>query len=143
MNPLYPVAQAFAELAREKGWRCALVGGLAVGRWGKPRATDDVDFSLWVELGDERECIDAILRRFPGRGSDVVQLAMSSRILLVMGQNDVELDVIMASFDFESPLFDRATEYEFAPGIRVPTVSADDLVYLKACAQLESDRIPA
>lgn len=57
MNERYPVAQAFADLASAHGWPCALIGGLAVGRWGRPRATDDVYFTLWVKLGEERDII--------------------------------------------------------------------------------------
>ena len=64
---------------------------------------------------------------------------MSNRILILSGAEGVPIDVGLASLEFESQLFDRATEFEFAPGISIPTVSAEDLLFLKACANRELD----
>lgn len=47
--------QAFFETRR---WRFAIIGGLAVLRWGEPFATQDVDASLLCGFGNERPYVD-------------------------------------------------------------------------------------
>jgi hypothetical protein len=141
MNPLYRAARDFIDFARSQGWRCILIGGLAVGRWGRPRATIDVDFSLWLEFGSERVCVREILKHFHPRIAGAEEFALANRILLLWGPQDVPIDVAFASFPFEAAIFDRATEFRFTRGVKIPTASSEDLVFLKASANRAQDWI--
>jgi hypothetical protein len=139
VNPFDRVAKEFVGFARSRGWRCKLIGAWAVGRWARPRATDDIDFVLWVELGEESLCIRELLRRFPAQMDDAEDFAVASRILLLSGKDDVPIDVCLASFPFENSLFDGATNFRFARGVSLPTSSAEDLIFLNASANREVD----
>jgi hypothetical protein len=58
-----------------------LIGGLAVQRWGEPRATQDVDLTLLAPLGEEKRSIDLLLRRYKGRDANAREFALARRVL--------------------------------------------------------------
>lgn len=65
------------------GIRSCVIGGLAVQRWGEPRATQDVDFSILAPVGEERHSLDLLLRLFTPRRSDALAFAIANRVLLI------------------------------------------------------------
>jgi predicted nucleotidyltransferase len=75
-----------------------------------------------------------LLARFTPRTPEAREIAFASRVVLVKASNGVDMDVSLAAFDFEQEVLDRATAYEFEPGIRLWTCSAEDLIIYKAVA---------
>ncbi|HUF25234.1 MAG TPA: hypothetical protein VMN81_13965, partial [Vicinamibacterales bacterium] len=61
MNPLFAAAANLERFCQLRGWRCCIIGGLAVQRWGDPRQTRDVDVTILTGLGGEAAFIDALL----------------------------------------------------------------------------------
>jgi hypothetical protein len=139
MNGLFRAALEVEQFMRQQGWRFCLIGGLAVIRWGQPRATQDVDFTLLTGFGRERDFIDRLLARFPGRIADARDFALRNRVVLARTAEGVSLDVALAAFPFEEKVIDRASEFSFAEGVSLTTASAEDLVVLKAFAAREQD----
>lgn len=46
MIDLFEAASQLQEFCDGQGWRSCFIGGLAVQRWGEPRATLDVDITV-------------------------------------------------------------------------------------------------
>lgn len=134
MNAVFEAARELGRFLEDRGWRYCLIGGLVVPRWGQPRATQDVDVSLLTGFGSEEEFIDDLLTHFPGRIPDARLFALNSRVLLARATNQVALDISLAGFPYEERVMDRSSEFEFAPGLSLRTVSAEDLIVLKALA---------
>ncbi len=139
MNDLFQAALEVEQFMRRQQWRFCLIGGLAVVRWGQPRATQDVDFSLLTGFGGEQEYVDRLLARFPGRIDDARDFALQHRVVLARTTAGVSLDIALAAFPFEERVIDRASEFFFAEGVSLTTASAEDLVVLKAFAAREQD----
>ncbi len=139
MNGLFAAALEAQDFMQRKSWRFCIIGGLAVVRWGMPRVTQDVDFSLWAEFGKEEEFVDALLEHLPGRVADARQFALESRVVLCKASNGVALDFALAGFPFEEQVIGRASLFEFGPGVRLLTASAEDLIILKAFAGRDQD----
>ena len=134
MNPLYAAAvdiQAFASL---RNWKCTVIGGLAVQRWGEPRQTRDVDLTLLTGLGGEEQFVDPLLEHYRSRIPDARRFALERRVLLIETQDGIPLDVTLGGLPFEARLVERSTTYAFEPDADVVTCSAEDLVVLKAFA---------
>lgn len=53
--------------------------------------------------------------------------------------NGTYIDLALAGLPFEERLVERATEFEYAPGIRLRTASAEDIVVSKAFAARHRD----
>jgi len=139
MNGLYTAALEVQEFCESRQWRFCIIGGLAVARWGQPRATQDVDVSLLTGFGSEAGYIDAILEHFAARLPDAAEFALQSRVVLAKATNGVPLDIALAAFPYEEQVIDRATRFEFAPGVELVTVSAEDLLVMKSFSGRNQD----
>ncbi|MFQ5732219.1 MAG: DUF6036 family nucleotidyltransferase [Planctomycetaceae bacterium] len=139
MNALYEAALEVQGFFESRQWRFCIIGGLAVVRWGQPRATQDVDLSLLTEFGSEAEYVDSILREFEGRLNDAAEFALQSRVVLAKAANGIPLDIALAGFPFEAQTIERATPFEYASGVVLITASAEDLVVLKSFAGRDQD----
>jgi hypothetical protein len=139
MSPQINAAIEVQAFFNRRGWRYCIIGGMALIRWGDPRATLDVDLSLLVELGREKDYVEGILSTFTSRIDDARQFAIQNRVLLVTASNGVPLDISLAALPFEERMIKRASEFEFTPRVKLVTTSAADLVTLKAFAGRDQD----
>jgi hypothetical protein len=114
--------------------RWCVIGGLANNRWGQPRTTNDADFSVWVEFGEERKLLEQLVARFESRIDDAVEFAIINRVLLLQSESGVGIDLGLCSFPFEEAIIDRATPYAYSNEIKLQTCSAEDLVVMKSIA---------
>src|SRR5262245_57595335 len=48
VNPLHKAAKETFDFLEKQSWQACLIGGLAAIHWGRPRATQDVDVSLFT-----------------------------------------------------------------------------------------------
>lgn len=121
------------------GHRACLIGGMAVPRWGEPRATTDVDLSVLAPYGEEGAAIDTLLQHFAPRGLDARAFALSHRVLLLRATNGVALDIALAAFPFEVEALEAASTWELARGVTVRTCSAEHLIVYKLVAARTRD----
>lgn len=139
MNPLFVAALETQRLCQEHGWRCCVIGGLAVQRWGEPRLTRDVDVSLLCGWGNEETVIDALLQRFEARRDDAREFALRYRVVLLKASNGVPIDVALAAMPFEERAHERASDHAVGEGSVLRTCSAEDLVVYKVFAGRPQD----
>lgn len=123
------------------GQRACLIGGLVVNRWGQPRGTADVDFSVLAPYGDENAVLDLLLLHFRPRRRDAREFAMLHRVLLLETAGGVPVDVALAAFPFEVEALDDASVWEVVPGVQVVTCSAEHLIVYKLVAARPQDLI--
>jgi hypothetical protein len=76
VSELAAAARDVLTLLRERGYRACLIGGLAVHRWGEPRATADVDLTVLAPYGDESSPLDLLLSHFQPRRPDARAFAL-------------------------------------------------------------------
>ncbi len=139
MSRLIDAAREIDRFLRDRGWSYCVVGGIAVPRWGEPRATRDVDICLLVGLGDERTFIDALVGEFESRVDAAAEFAEQNRVVLIRASNGISIDVALGWTPFEESMLSRATPYTLEPGTTLPTATAEDLVVMKAFAARPQD----
>ena len=139
MTPLIEAALEIQEFCQHREWQLCIIGGLAVARWGTPRATLDVDVSLLTGLGNEPLVVDQLLSQFSPREPGVAEFAIESRVLLVNAANGIPIDIALAAFPFEEQVIRRASGFQFSPDTVLQTASAEDLVVLKAFSGRDQD----
>jgi hypothetical protein len=139
MKDLCILAQQVQQFLDTHAWRSCLIGGLTVLRWGEPRLTRDVDVTLLTGLGEEERYVDAISRRFQFRIQDGRGFALLHRVMLLQADDGTEIDLALGGLPFEANAIQRASDYEFYPGIVLRTCSAEDLIVMKAFAAREQD----
>jgi len=134
MKTLFDLAAEVQRLFEARGWKFAFIGGVAVQRWGEPRLTVDIDINLLTGFGEEETFIDELLKHYKGRREDAREFALKSRVLLLQSRDGIGIDISLGALPFEEELIERATYFEFLPGLKILTCSAEDLVVMKAFA---------
>jgi hypothetical protein len=139
MNELLMAAQSLQEQILAHRWRFCFIGGLALQRWGEARFTRDVDVTLLTGFGNEKQYIDTLLNEFSSRVENARDFAIAHRVLLLITQDGIGLDVALGALPFEESAVSRATYFEYAPAVKLITCSAEDLVIMKAFASRPQD----
>lgn len=116
-----------------------LIGGLAVQRWGEPRATQDVDLSVLAPFGDEARPLDVLLEAFRPRTDDAREFALRYRVLRVESEEGIGIDVSLAALPFEIGALDRAVDWALASDIHLRVCTAEDLLVYKLVAARPRD----
>ncbi len=90
-------------------------------------------------FGQEASYIDELLKLYNGRIPDAREFALKNRVLLLVSSEGIPIDVALGGIAFEEQVVSRASQYEFLPGLSLPTCSAEDLVVLKSFADRSRD----
>lgn len=139
MKNLFAAAKEVFDWLDAHHVRGCLIGALAIQRWGQPRLTDDVDITVVADIGSEERIIDICLEKFSTRRHDARAFALQYRVVLLHASNGVPVDIALGATSFEAQCVDRATPYEFEPGVVLPTCSAEDLIIHKTFAGRPGD----
>jgi hypothetical protein len=68
-----------------------------------------------------------------------MSFALVNRVVLVQAPSGVGIDIALGGLPFEQLAVERATPYEFMPGVFLRTASAEDLVVMKSFAARPKD----
>ncbi|MBI4801747.1 MAG: nucleotidyl transferase AbiEii/AbiGii toxin family protein [Elusimicrobia bacterium] len=139
MKTLFQAAFELQNFFEKENWRFCFIGGLALQRWGEARLTVDVDVALLTGFGDEKKFIDALLAAYSARIPAAAAFARENRVLLLKSTGGVGIDIAFAGLAFEEEAVNRASRFEFLPGLNLLTCSAEDLIIMKAFADRPRD----
>ena len=139
MNMVFQAAKEVTDFMSARRWGFCVIGGLAVIRWGEPRMTLDVDLILLTGFGNEKRYAVPLMDKFEARIPDALEFALQRRVLLLRASNKKDLDISFGALPFEESIIRRSTAFEFAPGFRLVTCSAEDLFILKVFAERGQD----
>jgi hypothetical protein len=137
---LFREAHELQGFLEARGWPFCFIGGVAVQHWGEPRATRDLDLTVFTGFGGEPPVIDALLSSYSGRRPDAREFALQHRVVLCATASGVPIDIALGALPFESEMTARAAHVEFEPGVALRICSAEDLCVLKAFADRLQDR---
>lgn len=112
----------------------AIIGGIAVQRWGAPRLTRDVDLTILLPPGREEPILTEIAEAFPPRIKDAVGFALQHRVLPVEVPGGSEADLSLGLPGYEEHVIARTVPYDLGEGRVVRLCSAEDLIIHKALA---------
>jgi hypothetical protein len=136
---LLDAARELLDALHKSGRPACLIGGMVVSRWGDPRATQDVDATVWSDFGEERTIVEALTSTFRSRDADPFRRAELGRLVLLSASNGVKIDLSLAAFPFEQEVLRRATPWRVLSDCELMTCSAEDLVIYKLVAARPQD----
>lgn len=115
-----------------------VIGGLANIIWGEPRATLDIDVTVWVLEPQIPEFVAILERHFTPLVENPSAFIRDTRVLPLEGANGVRIDVIFGLLAFEEEAIARAATVEIA-GVPVRFCTAEDLILMKIVSDRERD----
>ena len=139
MHSLLTAGATLQEALDARDYRSCFIGGVANFRWGTPRLTVDLDLTLLTGFGHEASVVETLLSWLVPRIPDARDFALAHRVLLVETPEGVAVDIALGAMPFEEATVARASVAELAPGARLRTCSASDLVVHKAFAARPQD----
>lgn len=142
MSPLFEAALDLQLFCSAQKWPFCFIGGLAVQRWGIDRYTKDADITLLTRFIHDEEYAECLLGRFRSRIAHPLEFAQRTRVLLLIHENGVQLDVALGAFQFEERSIARGSAWRSADGAELFTCSAEDLIVHKAFAGREEKDWP-
>jgi hypothetical protein len=116
----------------------ALIGGLAVSLSGEPRATLDVDVSVWAAPDQLGAAIDCLCARFRALRANPHQFVEKHRVLPIATAAGVRADVVFAAISAEREMIQRAVLKQVGDRM-IPVASVEDLLFMKLLSTREKD----
>lgn len=114
-----------------------VIGGVANLIWGVPRATFDVDVTVWVEPKAEGKTASRLCKAFKPLAKDPLAFLADIRVL-PLEVSGIKVDLIFGELPFEKQAIERARSVEFG-GHRVRVCTPEDLVVHKILAERPKD----
>lgn len=118
-----------------KGADYALAGGLAYGAWVEPRATTDIDVLMLLDNPSPERLADLFAQVFDSLVPHPAPMAFKRlsvwRIVGIRRQREILIDLLLAESVFLKGALARKQTVDFL-GVRLPIVSLEDLILLKA-----------
>jgi hypothetical protein len=118
----------------------AVIGGMAVGAWGNPRLTRDVDLKILLRREERQRLLELLTPGYTPMHADPDEALRHNGVIFLHDEKTgVRLDVHLADTDFDELLIGRARVVELEPGVPVRVCAAEDLVILKLIASRPVD----
>lgn len=115
-----------------------VIGGLANIIWGEPRATLDIDVTVWALDPQIPDVVDMLGRHFTILVEQPGEFIDETRVLPLESANGVRIDVIFGLLSFEQDAIARAVTVQVA-GVAVRVCTAEDLILMKIVSDRERD----
>jgi predicted nucleotidyltransferase len=119
-----------------------LIGGLANAVWGEPRATLDVDITVWVP----EDMIAGLVNKFEPELrpmiSDPASFIRETRVLPLVSDENIRVDLIFGLVQLEQDAIDRAVTVTVA-GLQLRCCTAEDLILMKIISDRPQDQFDA
>jgi len=140
MENLITAVIALQEIFEKADIPSALIGGIAVGVWGEPRLTRDVDIKV-LAWRDERARVLQVLSAFTPLNADPDAAFQRNGIAFFQDCGGVRVDVMLVDTHFDETVIGRAKMVELQPGQQVRVCSAEDLIIYKLVSIRPRDRL--
>ena len=114
-----------------------VIGGLANIVWGEPRATLDIDITVWVDDAQIQPLVDRIRSQLHVLVDSPAAFIAETRVLPAETSSGVRVDLLFGMLPFERAI-DRARDVLLA-GKRVRVCTPEDLILMKIVSDRERD----
>ena len=115
-----------------------IIGGLANAIWGHPRATLDIDVTVWV-LDDQIQKLLSILEeKYVFMVAEPFDFISKTRVLPIKNNENLRIDIIFGALPFEKDALDRAVEVKVGNSF-IKFCTAEDLILFKIISERSKD----
>lgn len=139
MNALERALLRVAQLLNAEEIPYMVIGGVANLVWGVPRATVDVDITVWVEEDQVPSFIETLRENVRLLVEDPAAFVQQTRVLPVETEEDIRVDIIFGQLPYEENAIHRAHPVEFG-GVPVLICTPEDLIIHKIVSERPRDR---
>jgi hypothetical protein len=115
----------------DKKIRSAVIGGIAVGVWGEPRVTRDIDLKVLLGRDDASQLLHVIGSDYTAMQPNPLAALARTGILFVRDRIGTRIDLLLSDTVFDRKTVERAVSVNVEPDAGVIICSPEDLVIYK------------
>lgn len=116
-----------------------IIGGYANLFWGRPRLTQDLDVTVFMDDADIQRLADGLSAEFAILPKDPASFVKETRVLPIATHEGVRVDLIIAGLPYEQTAIERARTVAVA-GHPVHVCTPEDLIIHKVISGRPRDR---
>ncbi|MBN2346972.1 MAG: nucleotidyltransferase [Candidatus Aminicenantes bacterium] len=138
MNALESALIAICRFLQRQKIPYMVIGGMANAVWGEPRATLDIDITIWIEdakISKLTRSLAPVFKLLPENPSEFIS---KTRVLPIATQASTRIDLLLGMLPFEETAISRAIEINIQ-GIPVRFCTAEDLILHKIISDRDKD----
>lgn len=140
MTPLERDLVTCVGLLESKSVPYMVVGGLAVAVWGEPRATLDIDITVWVPEDRIPEVVGWFAAGYALPVSEPVEFVRRTRVLPLRTPEGGRVDLIFGMLPLEEEAIRRARTLPVA-GREIRFITPEDLILQKIVSNRDRDQL--
>lgn len=115
-----------------------VIGGLANAKWGHPRATLDIDITVWAPDHDIKTIFALLQKDYIPLIENPLEFIAQTRVLPVKTRDDQRIDIIFGALPFERNAIHRAVKVPIG-STTVNFCTPEDLILLKIISDRPKD----
>ena len=115
-----------------------IIGGVANAKWGVPRATLDIDITIWIPDHAIENLIFLLKQDYVILVDNPLEFVSETRVLPLKSKMNQRIDLIFGSLPFEKNALARAVKGKIG-NIAVYFCTAEDLILLKIISDRNKD----
>jgi hypothetical protein len=131
VEALFESIISIQETLLDKRIRSAVIGGIAVGVWGEPRVTRDVDLKVLLGRDDAPQLLGVIGSAYVAMQPDPLAALTRTGVLFVRDQIGTRIDLLLSDTVFDRKTVERAVPVNVEPDAAVIVCRPEDLVIYK------------
>ena len=110
------------------------IGGVALQRWGEVRQTNDVELTIFSELGGKSAILDILNSYLNSRVEDTRDMFLVGRMYLGKSPKGKQVGISLGFTPYEKRMMERAVDVEYGLDVPLHCCCAEDLVITKTMA---------
>ena len=118
----------------------AFGGAIALAFYGEPRATTDIDINIALPPAQKTAVLDALSTLFPVANREQAEQELTRLAQTHLTWERTGIDLFFADIPFHASVAARSHDVDYM-GTKLPIISAEDLVILKAAFNRPKDWI--
>lgn len=131
---LFEEAADLQKVLHAQGIQFCFIGGIPLQKWGEVRFTDDVDLTIFCELGKEPDILPVLNGYLTPRIEDATDVFLLGRMYLGTSPNGKQVDISIGFTPYERRMMERAVDQDYDVGVPLHICSAVDLTVMKTVA---------
>jgi hypothetical protein len=141
MTELFQSLAQFQGRLMTAGIDSAVIGGIAVSVWARPRTTLDVDLKILLHRDQAQRLIDLLPPDYMPLQDDPLHALQRHGVLFIKDRSGIRIDVQLADVRFDEVAIQRACAIELESGVMAQVCSAEDLIIYKIISTRPQDHV--
>ncbi len=138
MTPLDTTLVKLAQTLSDNKIPYMVIGGMANAVWGEPRATLDIDVTIWVDEDATANVVSILSGLFRSLITDHISFVRETNVLPLESEDGVRVDLIFGKLPYEQEAIARAVEVAIE-NVPVRVCTPEDLILHKIISDRERD----